>query len=153
MLSNEVRIIMADTQEKALLDNIYRNAEMGRDGLYYVIRRTDDPAFRKAVEIQLMEYQSIMDEAEEKLRQQGDTPTGSSPMSRAMVRMTAACKTARDNSPAALADMLIQGSSMGVTKILRQIRAHESRSEDSLALANRLRETEENNIRQMKQYL
>ncbi len=128
---------MADTQEKALLDNIYRNAEMGRDGLYYVIRRTDDPAFRKAVETQLMEYQSIMDEAEEKLRQQGGTPTGSSPMSRAMVRMTAACKTARDNSPAALADMLI----------------HESRSEDSLALADRLRETEENNIRQMKQYL
>lgn len=144
---------MADTQDKTLLDNVYRNAEMGRDGLYYVIRRTDDPAFRKAVETQLMEYQSIMDEAEKKLRQQGNTPIGSSPMSRAMVRMTAACKTARDNSPAALADMLIQGSSMGVTKILRQIRVHESRSEDSLALANRLRETEENNILQMKQYL
>lgn len=144
---------MADTLEKTLLDNIYRNAEMGRDGLYYVIRRTDDPAFRKAVETQLMEYQSIMDEAEEKLRQQGETPTSSSPVSRAMVRMTAACKTARDNSPAALADMLIQGSTMGVTKLLRQMRAHESRSEDSLALADRLRETEENNIRQMKQYL
>ena len=144
---------MADTLEKTLLDNIYRNAEMGRDGLYYVIRRTDDPAFRKAVETQLMEYQSIMDEAEEKLRQQGETPTSSSPMSRAMVRMTAAGKTSRDNSPAALADMLIQGSTMGVTKLLRQMRAHESRSEDGLALADRLRETEENNIRQMKQYL
>ena len=65
---------MADTLEKTLLDNIYRNAEMGRDGLYYVIRRTDDPAFRKAVETQLMEYQSIMDEAEEKLGEAGVQP-------------------------------------------------------------------------------
>lgn len=144
---------MADTQEKDLLCQIYRNAEMGRDGLYYVIRRTEDTAFRKAVETQWMEYQTIMDEAEEKLRQQGAAPTGNSPISRAMVRMTAACKANRDNSPSALADMLIQGSSMGVTKILRQMRAHECCSEESLALADRLRETEENNIRQMKQYL
>lgn len=144
---------MADTPDTELLNNIYKNAEMGRDGLYFVIRKTDDPQFRKVVETQLMEYQSIMDEAEEKLQQVGETATGNGTMSKMMVRMTAGRKTAQDNSPSALADMLIQGSSMGVTKIAKQISRYRSTDDEYLQLADRLQKTEENNIQQMKQYL
>ena len=70
-----------------------------------------------------------------------------------MVRLTASRKTAKDNSPSALADMLIQGSSMGVTKIMKQISRYRNRCEEDLELAARLQKTEENNIHQMKQYL
>ena len=137
----------------ALLNSIYRNAEMGRDGLYFVLRRTDDTAFRKLVMTQLMEYQSIMDEVQNKMQAAGYTPSGNSAIARMMVRMTACRKAAQDNSPAALADMLIQGSTMGVTKMARQISHYEKRCRDCLELAARLQKTEENNIHQMKQYL
>ncbi len=144
---------MIGEREQHLLEMIYRNAEMGRDGLYFVLRKTDDTTFRKLIATQLMEYQSIMDEAEDTLRQAGLTPQGNSQMEKSMVRMTACCKTSKDNSPAALADMLIQGSSMGVTKIARQISVYSSHDATCLTLANRLQATEENNIHQLKQYL
>ncbi len=139
--------------ELELLGNIYRNAEMGRDGLYMVLRKTDDTTFRKLVATQLMEYQSIMDEAEDMLQKAGYAPTGNPAMARAMVRMTACRKATQDNTPSALADMLIQGSCMGVTKIMKQITRYDSRSPECLDLARRLQQTEENNIHQMKQYL
>ncbi len=139
--------------ELELLGNIYRNAEMGRDGLYTVLRKTDDTAFRKLVATQLMEYQSIMDEAEELLQTAGYAPTGSPRVARMMVQMTACRKASQDNTPSALADMLIQGSCMGVTKIMKQITRYDNRSEECLDLARRLQKTEENNIHQMKQYL
>ena len=142
-----------EQDELELLNNIYRNAEMGRDGLYFVLRKADDTAFRKLVETQLMEYQNVMDEAEQKLRQAGSAPQGNAACAKMMVRLTASRKAARDNSPSALADMLIQGSSMGVTKIMKQISRYQNRSEEYLDLASRLQKTEENNIHQMKQYL
>ncbi len=140
-------------REIHLLNMVYRNAEMGRDGLYYVLRKTDDTTFRKLIATQLLEYQSIMDDAEDTMRKAGIAPEGNSPAGKMMVRMAACRQTAQDNSPPALADMLIQGSSMGVTKIARQIRVYTSRDEGCLELANRLQATEENNIHQLKQYL
>jgi hypothetical protein len=140
-------------RELHLLNMVYRNAEMGRDGLYFVLRKTDDTTFRKLIATQMMEYQSIMDEAEDKMREAGCTPEGNGTMDKMMVRMTACKKASQDNSPSALADMLIQGSSMGVTKIARQITHYKSHDASCLDLANRLQATEENNIHQLKQYL
>lgn len=139
--------------EYEFLNNVYRNAEMGRDGLYFVLRKTDDPAFRKLVETQLMEYQSLMDDTEEQMRAAGKEPRPTAPIAKAMVRMTAQRKAIADNSPSALADMLIQGSSMGVTKVAKEISRFTELSQQSMELAHRLKKTEENNIEQMKQYL
>ncbi len=144
---------MANERETELLQNVYRNAEMGRDGLYFVMKKTDDPAMRRVVETQLMEYQTIMDEAEERLRAAGEQPQGSGKLAKLMVRMAAARKTAQDNSPAALADMLIEGSGMGVTKIMRELTRYRAGCEEAAALALRLQKTEENNIERLKAYL
>ena len=144
---------MTNEPEAALLNQIYRNAEMGRDGLYYVLRKTDDPAFRRLVETQLMEYQSIMDDAGDRLRNAGQTPQGSPPAAKLLARLTASRKAAQNNTPSALAEMLIQGSAMGVTKIARQLSLYRSRCEEAAELAARLQKTEENNIHQLKSYL
>ena len=140
-------------RELHLLNMIYRNAEMGRDGLYFVLRKTADTTFRKLIITQLAEYQSIMDEAEDKMREAGSMPQGNSATEKMMLRMAACKQVSQDNSPAAFADMLIQGSSMGVTKIARQITHYTSHDAACLDLAKRLQSTEENNIHQLKQYL
>ena len=142
-----------DENGLALVNSVYRNAEMGRDGLYTVLRKTDDTAFREVVLTQLGEYQKILNAAEDMLRRNGCTPQGNGAMAKMMVRTTACRKANADNSPSALADMLIQGSSMGVTKIARQISHYRNRCEDCLALAEQLQKTEENNIHKLKEYL
>lgn len=142
-----------DENGLALVNSVYRNAEMGRDGLYTVLRKTDDTTFRQLILTQLTEYQAILNDAEDLLREAGCSPQGNPTMAKMMVRMTACRKASEDNSPSALADMLIQGSSMGVTKMARQISHYRNRCEDCLRLAERLQKTEENNIHKLKEYL
>ncbi len=144
---------MLHEKDYALLNSVYRNAEMGRDGLYFVLRHTDDTAFRKLVATQLLEYQTIIDAVEDKMQANGCQPEGNPRCAKMMVRMTACRKASEDNSPSALADMLIQGSSMGVTKMARQISHYRAQCEECVDLAEQLQKTEENNIHQLKQYL
>lgn len=135
------------------INNIYRNAEMGRDALYFVLRRSDSAALRQLMLTQLGEYQAIMDEAETLLKAEGAKPEGIKPSQRFMIRMAACRELAKDDSPAAMADMLIQGSCMGVTKISRQLTRFRERCPEGAQLAEKLRQTEENNIHQLKKYL
>ena len=53
---------------------------------------------------------------------------GSRKIAKLTVRMAVSRKTAQDNSPAALAGMPIEGSSMGVTKIMRELTLHLQKS-------------------------
>lgn len=144
---------MLQEKDYALLNSIYRNAEMGRDGLYFVLRHTEDTTFRKLVATQMLEYQNILDRVEDKMRSAGQAPEGNPACAKMMVRMTSCRKASEDNSPSALADMLIQGSTMGVTKMARQISHYRAHCEDCVALAEELQKVEENNIHQLKQYL
>ena len=62
-------------------------------------------------------------------------------------------KTMKDDSDEHLAEMMYQGSAMGVTKIIRNLREYTVQDPDVRALAERLLKTEENNMDQMKKFL
>lgn len=144
---------MKDCAIHHFLNNIYRNAEMGRDALYFVLRRSGNAALRQLMLTQLGEYQAIMDEAEVLLKAEGARPQGIKASQRFMIRMAACRELAKDDSTAAMADMLIQGSCIGVTKISRQLTRFRERCPEGAGLAKKLQETEENNIQQLKKYL
>jgi uncharacterized protein (DUF305 family) len=58
-----------------------------------------------------------------------------------------------DHSATKIAEMMIQGSTMGVTKSLRTIRDCQLQDERVRDLANKLLKTEQANIEEMKQFL
>jgi len=62
-------------------------------------------------------------------------------------------KTMKDDSEEHLAEMMYQGSAMGVTKIIRNMREFTGNDKEVRALAQRLLETEERNMEQMKKFL
>ena len=74
---------------------------------------------------------------------------GSGKIAKLTVRMAVARKTTQDNSPAVLADMLIQGSSMGATKIMRRPMHRHAGREEAAAPALHLQKTEENDIERL----
>ena len=55
-------VIIMD-QNLELLNDVYENAEMGRDTIKRLIKITEDDEFRKTMAYQFAEYQSVMDEA------------------------------------------------------------------------------------------
>ena len=72
--------------DQELLQLVYKNAEMGRDGLDHLIERTEDRDFRRTLAEQFAEYQFVMDEARTRLDAFGQEPKGSSTMAVAMLK-------------------------------------------------------------------
>ena len=60
--------------DQELLNDVCRNAEMGRDSIMHVIKLTDDPKFRRSLETQLSEYQKVYDSADSMLQERGGKP-------------------------------------------------------------------------------
>ncbi len=140
-------------QDEELLKFICQNAEMGRDGIAHVIKVTDAPDFRRILETQQAEYQKIYDTADELLQQRGEKPTASSAMAKMASYVTSSMKTINDHSPSRIADMMIQGSTMGITKMIKRINEYDGEDEQVLNLARKQVKTEQSNIEQMKKFL
>lgn len=139
--------------EVDLLSHVYQTAEMGRDGIFTVLKRADDPALLKALNRQAGEYRDIQNTAERMLRARGVQPDGVGLMARVSFEMMGTMKVMADHSPSKVAEMMIQGSTMGVTKSLRTIRACRVKDGSVSDLADKLLRTEQANIEEMKGFL
>jgi len=136
-----------------LLSHVYQTAEMGRDGIFTVLKRTEDPALVKTLNRQAGEYRSIQNQAEKMLKDRGVQPDGIGAMAKISSEMMGTMKTMLDNSPSKIAEMMIQGSTMGVTKSLRTIRDCRVKDAGVKDLADKLLKTEQANIEEMKGFL
>lgn len=135
-----------------LLNHIRQTTEMGTDGINSVIAYTDG-TFRQALEQQREEYRKIHDSADSLLKKHGGEPENIGTFAKWSSELSAGLKTMMDSSPSNIADMMIQGNTMGVTKSIQTIRS--CRVEDSAvsSLAGQLLATERANITQMKKFL
>ena len=142
--------MLSDTE---LLNHVYQSAEMGREGIQSVLKYAEDPKLSQALRRQMEEYKQIQDSSAHMLRERGEEPEGISPMVKASSQVMTAMKTMADHSATKIAEMMIQGNTMGVTKSLRVIHDYSMKDERVSDLANKLLETEQNNIEQMKPFL
>lgn len=139
--------------ETQLLNHIYQTAEMGQDGILSVMKYANEPKLLSALNAQMTEYRKLQDSAAEMMRARKVEPKGISSMVKVGSEMMSAMKTMTDHSATKIAEMMIQGSTMGVTKSIRTIRDCELKDERVKDLADKLLKTEEANIEQMKQFL
>jgi translation initiation factor 2B subunit (eIF-2B alpha/beta/delta family) len=76
-------------------------------------------------------------------------------MAKLGVKMGVMMNTMMDDTTSHIAEMMIQGATMGITATTKLIRENEntSRSEEALALARRIIGYEEESIEKLKQFL
>ena len=139
--------------ETQLLNHIYQTAEMGQEGILSVMKYVKEPKMLSALNAQMNEYRKLQDSAETMLRERGIEAKGISPMARVGSEMMSAMKTMADHSATKIAEMMIQGSTMGVTKSIRTIRDCNLKDERVRDLADKLLKTEQANIEEMKGFL
>ncbi len=141
---------MIDSNE--MLRYIYETSDMGCYGIQSILDTAGEGPFHDALQEQLTEYARLREEADGRLRRRGIAPEGVGAMAKLSSRMMSGLKTLTDRSPSHIAEMMIEGNTMGMTKSIQHL--HDYKEEDDVrALANQLLKTEENNIRQMKQFL
>ena len=136
-----------------LLQSIRKGAQMGCEGIEEILPMTKGEKFRKALETQKKEYCSVYEEATRLLVSKKEEPEDLSAMAKMSSKTMTMMKTMKDNSEEHLAEMMYQGSAMGVTKIIRNLREYCGCDTEVRALAERLLKTEENNMDQMKKFL
>ena len=139
--------------ENQLLNHIYQTAEMGQDGIRTVLKYADEPGLVRVLNSQLEEYQRIQNTAGAMLHARGEPPKGIGPMAKLSSEAMTAVKSLTDPSATNIAEMMIQGSTMGVSKSLRTLRDCDLKDDGVRDLANRLLETQEANIEEMKRFL
>lgn len=139
--------------EIELLNQIHQNADMGRDSIRHIIKLSDDVEFLHALNSQLDEYERAYDKSENLLKDLNAQPEDASPMAKTMSRVTSTMKSLINPSTSKLAEMMIEGGTMGVTNLTKQIKAYGGSRQDILDLAKQQLRIEEQNIEEMKKYL
>lgn len=140
-------------EEIRLLNAICKNTEMGIDGIKTVQKRCKNRAMQKALQRQLDEYSAVFESADHLLNRIGESPKQIHAAAKISAHLAANLKCMRSASPSVIAGMMIQGSTMGIIQMTRQIRRDHTSSAAARQLADRLIATEESNIESMKAFL
>ncbi|WP_238905680.1 hypothetical protein [Clostridium sp. YIM B02506] len=136
-----------------LLNYIYQNSEMGKDTLTQLIKMTTDENFKNNLKSQLNEYNSIFNEADEKLKSNNKESKSIGTLTKVSTYISINFNTLINKTPSHMAEMLIQGSTMGIIDITKKIKEYKSQDQTILGLANKLLQFEQKNIDELKKIL
>ncbi len=144
---------MTDTKE--LLAFIHKNAAMGISSIPQAMSLPQSRAMQNALDSQLREYRSIAANCNSVARERGTTLKPPSSIARTMSSTMLRAQTMMDPSTSKLAEMMIQGSTMGTVQMTRRLHQYAGNevNEDVRALGQKLLKTEERNIQEMKRFL
>ena len=136
-----------------MLDYVHKATEMGRYGILTVLPGAHQAQLRSALEQQMTEYEKLMDSSKKMLEERGKRPKELGAMAKLSSQVSARMQTMMDPSPEKIAEMMVQGNTMGMTKSLRHIHDFGQGDPRVKDLAGKLLKTEEANIEQMKKFL
>ena len=142
---------MSNTEE--LLNYVYKNSQMGVNTIEQLSGIVEDQEFKKHLDSQLGEYRQINEESQKLLDRLGYEEEGVGALSEISAYMMINFKTLRDKSPSHIAEMMINGSTMGIIQATRNLRKYKDEDKEFLALMEKLLKTEENNFQQLKKFL
>lgn len=142
--------MLDDTQ---MLSDIRKNVQMGCQGIDEVLEYVTNEDFRAALRTQREEYSEIFHEADEMLRTIGAEPEDIPMMSKISSKTMTMMKTMADSSTEHLAEMMYQGSAMGVTKAIHNSREYSGKNTKINDLSDKIVKTEERNMEEMKKFL
>lgn len=133
------------------LNYIYENARMGVIGIKDLMPKVKHEDFVKLLETELKEYEIICDECIKHFIKFKACEKDVSKMAKIMTYINVQISDTNDISK--LAKLMINGSNKGIIEITEQLNNYHNGDEDLIKLANKLLETEQNNLEELKKYL
>lgn len=141
------------TDNKEFLNKIYQNAQMGSNSITYVCEKTEDTNLLTQLRIQLQEYNEIASEAANALLENDNIPKEKGPMAQVGLWSSVQMNTLVDKTSSHIAEMMMQGNSMGVIDMAKALRKYKNADKETVALGEKLIKTEEENFQRMKPFL
>ena len=120
-----------------LLEAVVQNTEMGKNTLEQIVPMTDDVQFKAELLRQRNVYHQLNQEAHTAIEACGGTAQGQSAMAKLNTKMGISMKTLTDKSTRNLAEMLTQGSGMGVVDCVKAQKDYPNAAPGAKRLAQR----------------
>lgn len=140
-------------QNAELLNYIHQNAQMGVVTTGQLKEIADDKKFLDLINRQNEEYKNLNREAEHLINKHNYQEKDLNSMAKISVHMNISMKTLTNKSPEHIAEMMIQGSTMGVIEAKKNIKKYQNADPKAVNLAEKLLHTEESNIEHLKSFL
>ena len=141
--------------EVYFFSEIYKNTKMGADAIINLLPSVKDDGIRSAMTRQLDGYEKYAARAAKHLEGAGVTPKEENWFARLSARIGMAFNTMLDSTGSHIAEMMVEGSNMGITDMTRLLNHHESKgnAEEAVRLAHEVVAFEQHNLEVMKRYL
>lgn len=140
-------------KDNHLLKLLCEDADMGRASIEHVMKKTEDKTLREVLERQHADYEKAYNNAAERLKKNGEEPTVSSPFTKLMAYLGTDMKTFADDSSSKIAELMIQGNTMGVTGMTKQIHEYDGENKDVLDMAHQQVKLQQEHIEALKKFL
>ena len=143
------------TKEAEMLEKLYKNVKMGSDSIIKLMDKATDGEFKTALTKQIDGYESLAKKIKKRLSDMGQEAKEENVMVKMWSSVGMAMNTLMDSSDSHLAQLIAEGSTMGITDSIKLLRDHENTnvSEEALALVRDVIKFEERNLETAKKYI
>lgn len=143
---------MKDSDAKTF-NSLFQNASMGVSSIKQVLPKVHDKNLKGELIKQLNTYHDESNTAVNELKQGSVKPKEEPIMTRLMAKAGIAMNLAMDQSNQKVAEMMIQGTNMGVIKINKTLNSSKNLSPAAAKQAKTMLENEQRYIDSLKKYL
>lgn len=141
------------TQE--FLGELYKNVKMGSDAIVNIMPKVTGKELRQELTAELNRYEEFAKEIANEITSAGNDPKEENILAKLGAKMGMAMNTMMDSTDSHIAQMMIEGATMGITENTKLIHEYENKhcSERSLKLARETVAFMEDSVERMKNYL
>ncbi|MEG0026381.1 MAG: hypothetical protein RR847_05340 [Bacilli bacterium] len=142
-------------ENKELLQCIYDDSKMGVANLTALLNtiKHKDNKITNTIEDILKKYESFIKDSEKSFKKHSEIPKVYKTMAKVGAFMGIKIELSKDNSDSRVANMLIQGLTMGSININKNLEKFNKADKKILNLGNNLKTFQEQSIEQLKKYL
>ena len=145
-----------DNNNMNVLDELNKGASMGMDAIKFVLEKVDDTTFKELLEKQYDKYQEISNSINEiysdYVSDDNKEPHETNTMTKAMTWYGINMKTMTDHTTSKIAELLVQGTNMGIIEGRRLINnKHVDKPIEKIL--NKYVSMQENSLEELKKYL
>lgn len=136
-----------------ILNELNKGIKMGMDSISNVSEKVQDDRFKLDLKYQYDEYNKILNEVNNELTHYDDFPKELNPMQKAMGWMGVEMNTITDKSNSKIAELMIQGTNMGIIEGVKLLNQNPNAKEEVKNTLNKFVKFQENTVEQLKKYL
>ena len=136
-----------------LLRDVVRNARTGRDAVEQLMKKTAEGGMKDELMRERRDYDDARQAGEQALRGAGGEEAPENPLSKVGMWAGLEMETLADRSDAHIAEIVIQGATMGVIEMTKALNTYDGADPGARNLASRFVVSQSEAIERQKQFL